>query len=146
VPGVTILTGMKSPARHNLPARDRVELLARGARALEGLTDVRAAWVFGSFARGEPFRDLDLAVWLDHPISWRSGPGVQNALDAALCVPFPIDVVVLNDASAAFRHAVTQQGRVVHEREPGTANALAAQAASGFFDLEAWRRVNGPSR
>lgn len=130
---------MTGPTRFRLGCEERALLLERAASALADCDQVLAAWVFGSFLGVDaPFRDLDIAVLLEHPVSWRSAPRVGRALAEALAPGFPIDVVPLNDAAAGFQHKVVSGGQCIFERAPGVGNSFAAGAASRYFDLRGW--------
>ena len=71
------------------------------------------AYLHGMFLEGEPFRDVDLAVyvtWLpERKLSFRQ---YELDLSVELTLPrrVPVDVRVLNDAPMGFRHHVFNGG------------------------------------
>jgi predicted nucleotidyltransferase len=48
---------------HQLALRDREDIVRTLSRAISGRRDVAFAYLYGSFAPPEPFRDIDVAVW-----------------------------------------------------------------------------------
>jgi predicted nucleotidyltransferase len=133
-------------ATHDLPAEGRRALAASLGVALSGEPHVRAAFLFGSFTIGGPFRDVDVAVWMDEPFTLLDVGRLAGRLWRGAGTPlFPIDVVPLNDASPAFQVKATDAGVVLHERQPGDAAEIAVAARSELLDLEYALRLTGDS-
>lgn len=134
------MTPFGSATTHDLGALERNRITEALRRALEAEERVRVAFLFGSFARGEPFRDVDIGVELDEPFRLLSLGGLSRRLWTALGRPrFELDVVPLNDAPHSFRLEVADGGRVLHERHPGDAFEFAVQAQSDTIDFRlAW--------
>lgn len=95
------------------------ELVRRAAATTPGLA---AVWIFGSVARGDarPDSDLDVAVLLrDRPT-----PAALVALydfSSKIEAASPsgrVDVVVLGEQGAVFRHRVLSEGRLVYDADP----------------------------
>ncbi|MBI4704842.1 MAG: nucleotidyltransferase domain-containing protein [Deltaproteobacteria bacterium] len=134
------LFGPEAPI--DLPLEERFGLVSALRRALLAEPCVRVAFLHGSFARGEPFRDLDVGVQLDEPFRILAVGGLAHRLWAAIGRPgFDVDVVPLNDAPAAFRWEVAQGGQVLRERRPGDAADFAVRALSERIDFNEARRV-----
>jgi hypothetical protein len=98
---------------------------ARAADALRAILDarpeIRFACLHGSFARGEPYRDIDVAIWVD-AAAVAPEARVRYMLDLAsgleLALGQRIDVQILNDAPLAFRyHALAGEPLVVRDRD-----------------------------
>lgn len=108
-------------------------------QALEGFPAIRAAYLFGSAAKGglRAGSDIDLAVLLG-----AEGAGadldVRLALGRALepRLRRRVDVVVLDRAPLALRYSVYRAGRAVLERDPGAARLFKARSLSLWFDFE----------
>lgn len=68
--------------------------------------EVVFAYLHGSFAEGERFRDIDIAVYLDKP------EGIEYELDQSILleriIKMPVDVKILNSAPLAFRYHATK--------------------------------------
>jgi predicted nucleotidyltransferase len=129
---------------HELPAGERRAILDRVRAHLAGIEGIRAVYAYGSFARGEPFRDLDVAVLLEDSADWRGVGRVDERVGAALGkVPFEVDVVPLNDASPRFRRAVVRDGERLYESGPDVALEFEVRSISEYMDFEAFRSAHG---
>ena len=99
---------------------------------------VRAAWVFGSFARGEAQAgsDLDLAVLMAEPWDSAGWFTLAGRLQAALTplVQRPVDVLVLNEAGSLARFEATSRGIVVLEQDEEERIAFELRAGAGYED------------
>lgn len=90
---------------------------------------MRTAFIFGSFARSEPFRDHDIAIELYEPFSLLDIGAVHARRSKTLGdPPYELDVVPLNDAPPSFRLVVVDTGLLVFERCAG--NGLETASAS----------------
>ncbi len=103
---------------------------------------VMLAVAFGSFVRGESFRDLDLGLFLREPfdalelgkLAWRIWKAIGRPV-------FEIDVVPLNDAMPGFVTEVLREGCVLREAWPGDAHDRAVQAQSEWIDFQEAARI-----
>jgi predicted nucleotidyltransferase len=100
---------------------DREQLRSRLAQALDAHPEILVAVLHGSFVRGEPFRDVDVAVWLN-PLRLSKDARFRLALELSvqlrLTLAFPVDVRVLNDAPLSFRyHALRGSSLLVRDEE-----------------------------
>lgn len=111
-----------------------------------------AVYVFGSVARGDDDEssDLDVAVLFDEPPEARLTGGrlsIEGELERTL--RRPVDVVVLNEASADLVHRILRDGRIVLDRDRAARLRFEVQRRNEYFDLEpirrAYRRQHGPS-
>ncbi len=102
---------------HEMAEAERRALLSNVRKVLENDGDVVLAVVHGSFVSREPFRDVDVAVYLR---------GGVDALDKKLELErvletetgLPVDVSVLNEAPVWFVRRVLAEGTVLVERYP----------------------------
>ena len=116
-------------------ARGRVAEALRSA--LAGRPEIRFACLHGSFARGDPYRDIDVAIWVDAAVVPPEAR-VRYMLDLAtgleLALGQRIDVQVLNDAPLAFRyHALAGRPLVVRDRDEF--DDLRARTWDEYFDF-----------
>ena len=100
---------------------DREHVRSCLARGLDAHPEILVALLHGSFARGEAFRDVDIAVWLD-PARLSMDERFRFALDLSvelrLTLGYPVDVRVLNEATLGFRyHALAGSPLVVRDTE-----------------------------
>ncbi len=121
------------------PATARHAALPRLRSALSEDAAVRWAYLFGSAARGEPFRDLDVGVVLD-PVQGRGAVrfgSLVSALESA--VPdIRIDVVDLGSAAPAVRGMAVREGILLFDREPLARREWEIHVTRIWLDLEPW--------
>lgn len=96
----------------------------------------------GSFARGEAFRDIDVAVWLDPvwlPKDERFRVALDLSVELRLTLGHPVDVRVLNDAPLGFRyHALAGSPLVVRDDE--LLAELRARTWDDYLDFQPFAR------
>ena len=88
---------------------------------LEDHAEIVFAVLYGSAAEARPFRDLDVAVFVDRD-RVLSAEDIDYAFDLAdaleAVAPHPVDVRVINDAPLGFRYNVSRGiPLVVHDAE-----------------------------
>lgn len=100
---------------------------------------VVAVYLFGSMARGPvgPTSDVDVAVLYCEPPP-RTFAGLPLRLSEELegLLGRPVDVVVLNHASADLCHRVFRDGSLVMDRDPSFRIRFEVQRRNEFFDLQ----------
>lgn len=107
--------------RKVLTTRERKTTVESIRRHLENLPEILCAYLHGSFLTEEPYRDIDVAVWID-PAQQDPEAMTRYALDLStelsLALGESVDVQVLNRAPLAFRHhALKGQPLVVRDWE-----------------------------
>ncbi|MGH7323854.1 MAG: nucleotidyltransferase domain-containing protein [Candidatus Rokuibacteriota bacterium] len=107
--------------RKVVTARERNAIVESLRRHLENRPEILCAYLHGSFSTEEPYRDIDVAVWID-PARLDLGATTRYALDLStelsLALGEAVDVQVLNRAPLTFRHhAFKGQPLVVRDRE-----------------------------
>jgi uncharacterized protein len=118
----------------------REQIVERLQRALEPRPEIAVAMLHGSFARRGPYRDIDLAVWLDRPSrDERFRYALDLAVHLRLEVGRPIDVRVLNDAPLAFRYRALQ-GRALVMRDEHFLDELRARTWDDYLDFQPFAR------
>lgn len=116
---------------------DAEELIATIRHELEAAPEIVFAYLHGSFLTGGPYRDIDVAVWLD-PSRVARGDRDRYALDLSVALHLrlgkPVDVRALNDAPLAFRyHALKGRPLVVRDQE--LLDELRARTWDEYFDF-----------
>lgn len=96
------------------------------------------AYAYGSFLEDGPFRDLDLALYLD-PKQVCSQPfryedAIAKNLHHQFMLSFPVDIRILNGTPVGFRYRVFR-GRLLFEREPAVRIDLVVRTVAHYFDL-----------
>lgn len=81
---------------------------------LEKKAEVSFAYVFGSFVKGGPFEDVDLALYLE------GGDGRESLRlerEAESVLRLPVEIVVLNEAPLSFAFRVLKEGKIIFARD-----------------------------
>lgn len=107
------------------------------ASVLRRFPEVKAAYLFGSAARGEPHHDLDIAVLLGpgriEPLRFDS---IAKALQEKVAPRGPeIDLRQLDGTGPHFRVQVLREGRMVYEADADIRLAFEAQSMSEWLDF-----------
>jgi predicted nucleotidyltransferase len=99
----------------------RMMLIEALRRELLARPEIVFAYLHGSFLSRGPYRDIDVAIWLDPSQVARDDWG-RYALDLSVALHLrlrcPVDVRALNNASLAFRyHALRGDPLIVRDSE-----------------------------
>lgn len=121
-------------------AGEREGLTRALVAALEAEPDVEWAWLHGSFLAGRGFHDVDVGVHLTAAVD----ATCERALDLAVRLDresrFPIDVQVLNGASASFLFHVFREGHLLFCRDDtGLADRM-ERTVREYLDVAPLRR------
>jgi len=112
-------------------------------RWLEGRSDVTAAWLFGSRARGDARArsDVDLALWIDDAPRAGLLDLVALEVDVASALAVPLEAVDVVDVIAApplLRQAIFCDGEILIDRDPARRIDLQART---LHEAEIARRL-----
>lgn len=112
------------------------EALAAVTRVLHDEPAIRWAYVFGSVARGQPFRDVDVAVMpaasaLDGAVVWGQ---LVARIEAA--VGTSVDLIDLRRAELSLVGPMLRERRVVLDREGQARRTWEADTTSRWLDFE----------
>jgi predicted nucleotidyltransferase len=130
--------------RRTIPEPELAEFLARATSALERHPQVQAAWLFGSAARGEAARDLDIALLLDRARTepWFLERVAADIEHAAGGIDSVLDLRPLRGATPRFRATVLKEGRLFHDAVPEARWEFEAATWSEWLDFKpVWERV-----
>jgi predicted nucleotidyltransferase len=118
----------------------RASLEQIGDLVREHVPGTLAAYVFGSFARGDarPESDVDLAVLPRAPLEALERWHAQERIAAALGTD--VDLVDLLRASTVLRVQVLREGRLLFDTAPGTRALFEATALGAYARLQDERR------
>lgn len=123
--------------RRSAAAAERTRIVETIRRHLERRREIQCAYLHGSFARGEPYHDIDVAVWVD-----RGGAGddsvardaVELGAELSEAVGQPVEIQILNRAPLAFRYQVLD-GQPLFARDPEWLDELRARTWDDYFDF-----------
>lgn len=134
------------PAEH--PASDLPPIEAAVREALAREPDVHCAWLFGSAARREPFRDLDIAVMVE--------PGAFGSLvelgrlSVRLARALPVrhvdvDLVDIETCALPMVARILDEGQLLLDRSPLRRRHWEMEATLRWLDFEpTWSIQRGP--
>ncbi|MBI3182179.1 MAG: nucleotidyltransferase domain-containing protein [Myxococcales bacterium] len=125
-------------AWHRLTDAERQRLEAVAPLVFARHDWVRAAWLFGSAAKGDrPSRDIDIAV-LARPVPrWGEPIRVGHALaDATGITAVPFDVRLVNGASPVFLNQVLSARRLLYQADGRERIDFEARAMSAWLDFK----------
>jgi len=131
---------MKPLAKTTLDHGDKGPLLSRITELLSAREPILFAYCYGSFVRDEPFRDIDVGVYLDPNVfkdpdemfdyTLALGAELDVALSAAT-----IDLRPLNLAPLPFRFGVLTQGRLLFTSDREQQIDFECRTRSLYFDF-----------
>lgn len=127
-----------SPYRYlRLRTSEREAAVEKIHHALAQRSDVSFAYVHGSFLSEEPFRDIDVAVWLSGkpPSPLEAELDLEMELHQALGESLPVDVRLLHTAPLSFCYSVIRNGRPVFTRDEGARARFVEITLSRYFDF-----------
>ncbi len=108
--------------RYRLTSWEKACITSALRELLSSREEVIFAYLHGSFIAGSRFRDIDVAVYLNHGrLTRRASLQYQGTLarDLSQALRLPVDVTVLNIAPLGLRHNAVS-GRLLLCRENGT--------------------------
>ena len=122
----------------DLTSREREKLLEKMTAALDRHHEILFAFCHGSFAEDRPFRDIDLAVFLDPDllpdINFRYEMQLEHEIEQAINSPAAIDARLLNTAKLSFQyHAL--KGRLLLDRQPDIRIDFTTKTLARYLDI-----------
>lgn len=152
------LSAVRKGALFQCTAGGRERLLAALSASLAAREDVLFAYVYGSFAEGVPFHDIDVGVylssacgredtWADIELAQELELALRRAWIASRTGrdrdaeqrPIPVDVRILNEAPIAFGYHVLH-GELLFSRDEETRVRWATQILVRYLDLKPLRQ------
>jgi predicted nucleotidyltransferase len=101
--------------KKNVDPESRAALVPRLAEILGSRKNLAFGYLYGSFVRNEPFRDVDIAVY----VVGESGLETELSLSAELSniLGYEADVRLLNSAPIEFGMSVLREGTLLFSRD-----------------------------
>ena len=115
---------------------DRGAIVCTLRRELQGNENIRWAYVFGSFARGEPYRDIDIAIMLAPDAEWSAMDLGRLQLHLERTTGHPIDVVELGHASLPLIGSILRDRQLLADHATDDRHEWEAVMASRWLDFE----------
>ncbi len=99
------------------------------------------AYLHGSFQEGGPFRDLDLAVYLDDlPLKQQMAFELKLEERLEREVKYPVDLRVLNNAPTSFAYMVIKKGIKLFVRNDSERVAFEVSTIKKYLDFLPFRK------
>ncbi len=125
------------PIKRSLDEAGRNSILKSVAEFLaDRYPEILAAYVFGSFAREQPFGDLDIAVLLATSLKFE----LTLEGDLEKSVHIPVDMRVLNRAPQPFQYNVIREGKLILDQDPNRRAAFEGNVIKQYLDFSRFRR------
>lgn len=127
-----------APVQYLRPERrQHIEQLLR--RRLWSDDAIVFAYVFGSFARGEPGRDLDVALYTEAD---RDTSFVLDLIpELEQLIGLVTDVVVMHQASLPLQFAIFRDGKLLFSRDEELRTRLIEQVSRRYWDYAHFRNL-----
>jgi hypothetical protein len=124
---------------YSLSKQDKETLLERLSKALESRSEILFAYAHGSFLEDCPFRDFDIAVYLDSADLPQSRFHYEDRLTRELVteldLSFPLDLKLLNETPLPFQYNVFR-GRLLMDRDPEVRLERLTHAVARYLDIK----------
>jgi predicted nucleotidyltransferase len=126
---------MKRKAFHS-SQEEREKIIEELTDLLRNRSEVVFAYVFGSFAEGMPFHDLDVGIYLTK-IAREQVTEYGLALSQTLSneLKIPVDARILNFAPVLFLYHVIR-GKLIFERDEEVRTRVVEQTIPRYLDLK----------
>ncbi|RMF91000.1 MAG: nucleotidyltransferase domain-containing protein [Nitrospinota bacterium] len=95
----------------SLPQTVRDQIRQRFKEVLESCNDIVFAYLYGSFARGEPFRDVDVALYTSGEKDFHYEARLSYRLKQL--TGLEVDVRVINHAPVPFLYEIFREGKLL---------------------------------
>jgi uncharacterized protein len=126
----------------NIIPDERKSIIDRLKSCLESHRDIVFAYLHGSFAIGDRFKDIDIAVYLD---SLPSSPlqvelEIETELGDAI-KKYPVDVRILNNSPLSFRYNVIKHGEPIVVHDDDLRSDFVETTLSNYFDFSPFLKI-----
>ncbi|WXJ83418.1 hypothetical protein MTBGP_01940 [Moorella thermoacetica] len=127
---------------YSLTNEEKHSLLQRIAACLKGKEEIAFAYLHGSFLGEGPFRDIDLAVYINDEGIDTDYFFYEMQLEDSLrqLIPFPIDVRIINRAPLSFKYSVLKNGYLLIENVPNMRVDFEEHTLDRYFDFAPFRK------
>jgi len=121
----------------SLCAEDQQKIAQRVRSILVSSEDIILAYIYGSFARGEAVRDLDVALYTTEDKDF------LFAIDVAALLRkdtgFEVDVTVMNHAPVALQFAILRDGLLLFSKDEALRMALIERVSRQYREYTHFR-------
>ncbi|MEA3361102.1 MAG: nucleotidyltransferase domain-containing protein [Thermodesulfobacteriota bacterium] len=98
---------------------NRIQLIRKITNYINSIDSVLFAYIFGSFARGEAFSDIDIGIYMKDVIE-EATMDIEFEMEDKVekIIGYPVDVRVLNMAPVSFVFQVIRDGMLIRDDDP----------------------------
>lgn len=125
-----------------IPWDIRKEIISNISQYLIDKREILIAVIYGGFISSNIFRDIDIAIYLGHKLSFIDAvfyaDRLEDHLQKSLRIDIALDIQLLDYAPPVFIYKVLSNGNVIIERMPGLAPVLKIHALE---DLKRLRKI-----
>jgi hypothetical protein len=118
-------------------ARQHTEQVLRDALIVD--EDIVFAYVFGSFARGEAYRDIDVALYTAQPRDALST--LDTAAHLERLTGCAVDVILIRHAPVALQYAILRDGHVLFSKDDTVRLCFLAMVSHQYRDYAHFRNI-----
>lgn len=101
--------------------------------------DILFAYIFGSFSKEEPFRDIDVAIYSKDKkdFLYQSDMGYR----CTLLTGYPVEIIVLNNASVGLRMNVLRDGELLFSKDEELRTDFIERTAKSYIEYAHFRNL-----
>jgi predicted nucleotidyltransferase len=121
----------------SLCPEEQQRIAQRVRSLLASSEDIVFAYIYGSFARGEPVRDLDVALYTTEDKDFLFAMDVAALLRRE--TGFEVDVTVMNHAPVALQFAILRDGLLLFSNDEALRTALIERVSRQYREYTHFR-------
>lgn len=127
---------MYRPQIKHMAEEEKMALCRKMGELLQSKKWILFAYVFGSFAVGYSFRDIDIAVFVSD-IGGKKSLEFEMELESQLekLTSLPVDVRVINHAPLTFVYNVLKWGSVLVDKDSSLRADFESRICKEYFDF-----------
>lgn len=122
-----------------LPPEEREKLIDKIKNLLQQREDILFAYLFGSFAEGGPFRDIDLAIGGREPFTLGALLDLNELLEKEL--GYYVDLIDLREANLGLQMEVFRRGILLFSRDEELRTDLIERCSRLYPEYVFFRRL-----
>ncbi len=98
---------------------NRTQIISKVTDHINSMDIIIFAYIFGSFARGEAFSDIDIGTYVKGGLV-KSSLEIEFEMEEKIedLTGYPVDVRVLNHAPVSFIFQVVKDGLLIKDKDP----------------------------
>ncbi len=124
--------------KRKLSIKEKELLIQQAADFLGDRGYILFAYVFGSFASGEDFKDIDIGIFVSHDKSESLYLSMELEIERELedILHVPVDVRVINSAPLSFVYNILKSGKVIVDKDDCLRADFEGLVFKKYFDFK----------